>query len=415
MTELDAATFVPPPDGPPAGDRTDAAEPVPVSFSRRTLQLTFARLGARAGLAWILFMAVVAAFAPLIAGTHPILLNRGGQWSSPLLQYLTPADVVLQVAFWAAVVLWFLHRIRVGVRAAILTAVIVVTAVLAIVLVHPPEPVVYDQYRAASLLGEVTVAYYPPVRFSPNDHLMDQPSMQGRPHAPDVMHPMGTTSGAADLAANMIYASRIALSIGFVATGVAVVLGVIMGAAMGYFGGWVDLIGMRIVEVFESIPTLLLLLAFAGMFQNAGPAALYIMMAIIGFLSSFGYAEFVRAEFLSLRDRDFVHAARASGLPVWSILFRHLLPNGLTPVIINVSFGIAGAILAESTLSFLNIGLKDEASWGNLLNQALGSGGSFYWWLAIYPGAAIFLTVFSYNLIGESLRDALDPRLVHKQ
>ena len=135
------------------------------------------------------------------------------------------------------------------------------------------------------------------------------------------------------------------------------------------------------------------------------------MMAIIGALSSFSYAEFVRAEFLSLRDRDFVHAARAAGLPLHTIVFKHMLPNGLTPVIVNASFGIAGAILIESTLSFLGIGLQTESSWGSLLEQALGSGGTFFWWLAIYPGAAIFLTVLAYNLIGEALRDALDPKL----
>jgi peptide/nickel transport system permease protein len=134
-------------------------------------------------------------------------------------------------------------------------------------------------------------------------------------------------------------------------------------------------------------------------------------MAIIGFTSWVGYATFVRAEFLSLRDRDFVQAAKAAGLPLRSILFRHMLPNGITPVIVSASFGVASAILIESTLSFLGIGLVDEASWGGLLNQALGVGGTFYWWIALYPGLAIFLTVFAYNLIGEALRDALDPRL----
>jgi peptide/nickel transport system permease protein len=155
---------------------------------------------------------------------------------------------------------------------------------------------------------------------------------------------------------------------------------------------------------------LLLLLAFSSVFHGSPELALYIMMAIIGFFNSFSYADFVRAEFLSLRDRDFVHSARAAGLPLSSILFRHMLPNALTPVIVNASFGIAGAILLESTLSFLNIGLATEASWGSLLQQA-SNGSEFFWWLGLYPGGAIFLTVLGYNLIGESLRDALDPRL----
>jgi peptide/nickel transport system permease protein len=132
---------------------------------------------------------------------------------------------------------------------------------------------------------------------------------------------------------------------------------------------------------------------------------------IIGLTSWSGYARFVRAEFLRLRNQDFVHAAVASGLPLWSVLFRHMLPNGLAPVLVSASFGVASAILSESVLSFLGLGLVDEPSWGDLLSQATGQGGAFTWWLAIFPGAAIFLTVFSYNLIGEALRDALDPKL----
>jgi peptide/nickel transport system permease protein len=209
------------------------------------------------------------------------------------------------------------------------------------------------------------------------------------------------------LLSNLIHASRIALSIGFISTGVAVVIGVVIGGLMGYYGGLIDLIGMRIAEIFDAIPTLLLLLIFVAVFTPN----IYIMMAIIGFTSWVSYAYFIRAEFLSLRDRDFVQAARAAGLPVHLILFRHMLPNGITPLIVSASFGVASAILAESTLSFLGIGLTNEASWGNLLEQALGEGGTFYWWIALYPGLAIFLTVFAYNLIGEALRDALDPKI----
>jgi len=135
------------------------------------------------------------------------------------------------------------------------------------------------------------------------------------------------------------------------------------------------------------------------------------MMAIIGLTSWTGNARFIRAEFLRLRKQDFVQAAIAAGLPLRSVLFRHMLPNGITPVLISASFGVASAILYESTLSFLGLGLVDEPSWGQLLNQALGVGGTFTWWIALYPGLAIFLTVFAYNLVGESLRDALDPKL----
>jgi peptide/nickel transport system permease protein len=135
------------------------------------------------------------------------------------------------------------------------------------------------------------------------------------------------------------------------------------------------------------------------------------MMVIIGITGWSGYARFIRAEFFKLRNEDFVQAAVAAGLPLRSILFRHMLPNALTPVLIGVSFGVASAILSESTLSFLGLGLVDQASWGQLLSQAVGQGGSFQWWMATYPGLAIFLTVYAYNLVGEALRDALDPKL----
>ena len=417
MSDATAATSVADLARPPAGDDAGPdvaagppAPPAPVSSVRQTARQVFARRGARAGLAWIAAMALLAVFAPLIANSHPLLLKAGGRWSSPWLVHLTPLDITLLVLFAAAGCAYFLTRWSVRRRAAVVLGVTAVAALAAGLLKSVPEPVWYDKYRREAAAGQVEAAVYTPIRFSPNDRLRDQERMETRP--PDRLHWMGTTADAADVAANMIHASRVALSIGFVATGVAVLLGVAMGGVMGYFGGWLDLVGMRIVEIFQSVPTLLLLLAFVALFQDAGPAALYIMMAIIGFTQSFAYAEFVRAEFLTLRNRDFVHAAQAAGLPLRSILFRHILPNGLTPVIVNVSFGVAGAILIESTLSFLGLGLKDEASWGNLLNQALGSGGTFYWWLALYPGLAIFLTVFSYNLIGEALRDALDPRLV---
>jgi peptide/nickel transport system permease protein len=405
-----ASPHDPPPPRTPAPPAAGPAA-APPSFGRQVLRSTFAGIGARAGLAWIVLVALLAVFAPLIASTHPLAMKVDGRWSSPWLANLSPVDVTLLVAFAAAVGLVPARRWSVRRRALAFLAVVAAAAVLAGLLRPVPSSIDYTQYRRALAEGRAEAAYYAPIRFSPADRLFGQERMDNV--APSAGHPMGTGADASDVAANMIYACRVALSIGFVSTGVAVALGIVMGGIMGYFGGWVDLLGMRVVEIFESVPTLLLLLAFVPTFQKAGPAALYVMMAVLGFLGSFGYAEFVRAEFLTLRKRDFVHAARAAGLPLRSILFRHILPNGLTPVIVNVSFGIAGAILTETALTFLGIGLKDEASWGNLLNQALGASGRFYWWLALYPGTAIFLTVFSYNLIGEASRDALDPRLVH--
>ena len=288
------------------------------------------------------------------------------------------------------------------------TAMIVAALLMAWLMIWPVAPplvVVYDTYRTDAQAGKVQWKLHVPLAFSPADRLRDTPGSRLLP--PSLEHPMGTTNNGADLASNMIYATRIALSIGFISTGIALCIGVVVGGLMGYFSGWVDLFGMRLVEIFSAIPTFILLLTFVAAFG----ANLYIMMVIIGLTSWVGDAVFIRAEFLRLRKQDFVQAAIAAGLPLRSVLFRHMLPNGIAPVLVSASFGVAGAILAESTLSFLGIGLKEEASWGRLLNDALGSGGTFYWWLALYPGLAIFITVFAYNLVGEALRDAIDPHL----
>lgn len=220
---------------------------------------------------------------------------------------------------------------------------------------------------------------------------------------------MGTTSEGQDLASRMIHAARIALAIGFVATGIAVSIGVFIGGLMGYFSGWIDLIGMRLVEVFSAIPVIFLLIAIVAFWGRD----LYLMMVVLGLTGWVGYALFTRAEFLKLRQMDYVMAARASGTGLFPLLFKHMLPNGVTPVLVSASFGIAGMILTEATLSFIGLGLVNEPSWGQMLSNAQGIGGKFYWWLAMYPIVAIFLTVFAYNMVGEAMRDALDPR-AHK-
>jgi peptide/nickel transport system permease protein len=247
-----------------------------------------------------------------------------------------------------------------------------------------------------------------PLPYSASDRLRDQFDPD-RPHprAPSKQNWLGTEGNGADVLSRMIHACRIAMAIGFIATGIAVVIGSVVGGLMGYFVGWVDLLGMRLVEIFGSIPTIYFLLVFVAFFDRN----LYMMMVIIGLTTWVGDARFVRAEFLKLRNQEFVHAARAAGLPLRSILFRHMLPNAMAPLLVAASFGVASAILYESVLSFLGLGLVDEPSWGQLLNQAVSAAGKFDWWLATFPGLAIFLTVFAYNLIGEALRDALDPKL----
>lgn len=390
----------------PPIDYAEPMEPVPArSYARQVLADTFAGWRARLGALWIGVLVLMAVFAPFIANSNPILLKMNGKWSSPLLKSLTPVDVLLLILMLAGAILLTLRRMSWMRRAAVLLIVSAVSGVLLPFLVRPPATMVYERYRVAQKTGAIEYALHAPIPYSPTDRLRDQPGTRLSP--PSREHWLGTEVNGADVCSRMIHASRIALSIGFISTGIAVAIGVVVGGIMGYFAGKVDIIGMRLVEIFEAIPTLFLLITFVAFFERS----LYMIMVIIGLVGWTGNARFIRAEFLKLRKQDFVQAAIAAGLPLRSVLFRHMLPNGITPVLVSASFGVASAILAEATLSFLGLGLVDEPSWGQMLEQARSVGGTFTWWMAIFPGLAIFLTVFAYNMVGESLRDAIDPRI----
>ncbi|MEM1355572.1 MAG: ABC transporter permease [Planctomycetota bacterium] len=272
---------------------------------------------------------------------------------------------------------------------------------------QPPDPdsVIYSQYREALAAETADSAVFAPIAYSPGDFQRDNIAY-AMLQPPTWDHPMGTSAEGADVASRMLYATRVALIIGFIATGIALVIGVIIGGMMGYFSGIIDLLGMRLVEIFSAIPVIFLLILICAVYERN----IYLMMIVIGLTGWVGYAIFIRAEFLKLRSMDYVMAARAAGTPIAGILFRHLLPNGVAPVLVLASFGFASAILFESSLSFLGLGLPpQDPSWGQLLQEARANGGG-QWWLVLYPGLAIFLTVFAYNLIGEAMRDALDPR-----
>jgi ABC-type dipeptide/oligopeptide/nickel transport system permease subunit len=218
---------------------------------------------------------------------------------------------------------------------------------------------------------------------------------------------LGTDPIGRDVLAQMLWACRLSISIGLVSTGLSVLIGIVIGALMGYFGGWVDMVLSRIVEIFMAVPVLFLLIVAA----SALPRNTYVMMAIIGCVTWTGSARFIRAEFLKLRNQDFVQSCRAVGLPLHSVLFRHMLPNGVTPVLVQASFGVAAAIIAEATLSYLGLGPYGQPSWGKLLSLTTGETGVFLWWMAVFPGLAIFLTVLAYNVLGENFRDAIDPKM----
>ncbi len=377
------------------------------SFWRRILGQTFVRWGARLGLFWVGVLALLGVFAPFLASSFPLLLSQGGELSSPVLVYLQPVDVLFLIAFVTLLLLIPLPLAALR-KLLVMAGVLAISAIIVYAWVSPPKLVIYEQYRVAEAQGRYDWVLYAPVPYSPKDYQRDrgETGLEAPLSNGERTHWFGTEQNGADVLSRMIHASRIALGIGFVATGIAMVLGVIIGGLMGYFSGVVDMLGMRLVEIFEAVPTLFLLLTFVAFFGRS----LYIMMVIIGITSWPGYARYVRAEFLRLRKQDFVLAAEAAGLPLSSILFRHMLPNGMGPVLVSASFGVAAAILAEATLSFLGLGLVDDPSWGEMLNQAVKSS-SFNWWMAAFPGGAIFFTVFAYNLIGEALRDAIDPYL----
>ncbi|MEZ6148295.1 MAG: ABC transporter permease, partial [Planctomycetaceae bacterium] len=189
--------------------------------------------------------------------------------------------------------------------------------------------------------------------------------------------------------------------------GIASAIGIIVGALAGYFGGWVDTLLSRVIEVVLCIPTLVLILALLAIIEQV---TIWHMMAIIGATRWTSIARLTRAEFLKLKQMDFVSAARATGVGPIRIMFRYLLPNALAPVLVPITFGIASAILIESSLSFLGFGAPPpNPSWGTLLSA--GRSNYQLWWLIVFPGTAIFLAVLAYNLIGEGLQEATDPRL----
>ncbi len=224
--------------------------------------------------------------------------------------------------------------------------------------------------------------------------------------SPSASHWMGTDGLGRDVFSRMLFGARISLMVGFVAVGIATIIGVLLGAISGYYRGWVDIFIMRLVDVMLSIPTFFLILAVIAFLTPS----IWNIMIVIGLTSWMGVTRLVRAEFLSLREREFVLSAKALGAGDLRLIFRHLLPNSLTPIIVSTVLGIASAVLVESGLSFLGLGVQPpQASWGNILTDGKEYI-QFAWWLSLFPGLAILFTVLGYNLLGEGLRDALDPR-----
>ena len=223
---------------------------------------------------------------------------------------------------------------------------------------------------------------------------------------PSQAHWMGTDGLGRDVLSRMLHGGRISLLVGLVAVGISTAIGIVLGALAGYYRGWVDTVIMRLVDVMLSIPSFFLILAVIAFLT---PSIINIMI-VIGLTSWMSVTRLVRAEFLSLSNREFVLASRTLGAKDGRLIFTHLLPNSLTPIIVSAVLGVAGAVLMESGLSFLGLGVQaPQASWGNILTDGREYI-QFAWWLSLFPGLAILLTVLGYNLLGEGLRDALDPR-----
>ena len=246
-------------------------------------------------------------------------------------------------------------------------------------------------------------AIFPPVRYSPTENnllsVLTPPSKE---------HLFGTDDRGRDVLSRMIHGARISLSIGFVAVGIAAVIGILLGAIAGFYGGTIDFIVSRLFEVMMTFPVFFLILTILA-FRDP---SIYNIMIVIGATSWTGIARLIRGQFLQLRKFDYVDAAVALGGNDWRVMMKHMLPNSLAPVLVDISFGIAGAILVESGLSFLGFGVPPpEPSWGDILSQSQRYV-DFAWWLVLFPGAAIFVTVTAFNLLGEGFRNAIDPKFM---
>lgn len=246
-------------------------------------------------------------------------------------------------------------------------------------------------------LSASTIAPYPPDEID-TANILSPPSRH---------HLLGTDVLGRDVLSRILYGAGVSLSVGFVAVSISSMIGIMLGAVAGYYGGWADRVVMRFVDIMLCFPSFFLILAVIAFI---GPS-IWNIMIVIGVTSWMSVTRLVRAEFLSIRERDFVQAARSQGAGDARIIFIHILPNAMAPILVAATLGIASAVLVESGLSFLGIGVQPpDPSWGNMLTEGKDNI-EIAWWLSLFPGLAILVTVMGYNMLGEGIRDSLDPRL----
>jgi peptide/nickel transport system permease protein len=369
------------------------------SYSQRVWRHFRADRLARYGLRVVIWFFIIAALAPFIANSHAIVRVAEGRMTFPALESMEPIEwrflffVPIGVTVYYARD-WFMRRF---VRNAVFLIWLIAIIEFGIYLIHPINDPTNDRERIAKY------KLMPFIQYSPVESTPDQFS------PPSWKHPCGTDSTGRDIAARMLHGARTSLSIGFIAQSVALLVGVTLGGLAGYYKGWIDIGVCRFIEIMDSFPPLLLILVVLSRFDSQNNMT--IIMVVIGLTSWTGLARLVRGEFLRLGSQPFPQAARALGASDLRIIVRHLLPNSLGPIMVSSTFGVASAILIESSLSYLGFGMQAPTpSWGDILSDARRYM-DFAWWLALFPGLAILITIMSYNFVGEGLRDAVDPRL----
>lgn len=360
---------------------TDASEASPVinipkspGFWKETWRRFRKSRVSMVAFAFVIGMSLAALFSPAIAGTRPVVCKYKGSLYFPALGYFNPS--------WENAIFTqdkFRRRYYENLKA-----------------------------KDADSWAIWPLYYQDPYRRVRDGEFKDQPGNLAKDlGVPSWNNPFGTDQRGVDVFAQMVHGTRIALLVGFVSMGIAASIGITIGAIAGYAGGWIDAILSRLIEVVMCIPTLILILALIAILDQP---TIWQLMAVIGVTGWTGIARLTRAEFLRLKESDFVASARVTGISRFRIVFFYILPNAIAPVLVPITFGIAGAILIESGLSYLGFGAPPPSpSWGALLSE--GRRNYTMWWLIVFPGLAIFSAVLSYNLIGEGLQEATDPRL----
>jgi peptide/nickel transport system permease protein len=369
------------------------------SYAQRIWRHFQADSFARNGLRVVIALFIIAALAPFLANSHAIVRVADGRVTLPIFPSLEPIEWRFLVYVPLAAFVYFLRArffARPGLHFLFLIGLVAAIEII-LAVTHPVNDPTNDRDRLA------TFKLMPPIPYSPIESTPEQFA------PPSWKHLCGTDSTGRDIAARMLHGARTSLSIGFIAQSIALLVGVTLGGLAGYYRGWLDIGVCRFIEILDCFPPLLLILVAISLFESQNN--MFYIMAVIGLTSWTGLARLVRGEFLRLGSQPFPQAAQALGASDFRVIVRHLLPNALGPILVSATFGVASAILIESSLSFLGFGMQAPTpSWGDILSDARRYI-DFAWWLAFFPGLAILITIMSYNFVGEGLRDAVDPRL----